>query len=181
MQVRFTQAQLTDFLKRSMDKFFAREVEYILSGVAERSLCGRLAIYMESLLEQYNMQGYFADPECNRKQDGEIKTMLDEKERVVKIQCDLIVHSRGNEEPDNLIAVEMKKSDHPESAKQSDKTRLRVLTKQQGVFSTDGTARPEHVAGYRLGIYIELDIKQRTCLYEKYKGGDMIGSWTDRF
>jgi hypothetical protein len=181
MQVRFTQAELTNFFKSAVNTFFIKEGNHIRSGVSERNLCGRLAIYMENLLAEFNMTGYYADMEYNRMRDGKIKTMLDGNEKVVVINCDLIVHSRGQEIPDNLIAIEMKKSDRPELEKQSDRTRLRALTKQNDVFPYDGTVFPEHVAGYRLGIYMELDIQRRMCLFEKYKGGDPIDRWVETF
>jgi len=108
MQVRFTQAQLTDLFKTSIDIFFQKETAHILSGVAERSHCSRLAIYLEQLKPRLGIEGYYADTEYNRKQDGQIKTILDDEMEVVVINCDLIIHSRGEKAPDNLIAVEMK-------------------------------------------------------------------------
>ena len=93
---------------------------------------------------------------------------------VVTINCDLILHSRGEKMGnDNLIAIEMKKSTRPEEEKLSDKLRLRALTKSSydDIWSYDGKAHPEHVCGYQLGIYIEIDIDKRNYLVEGYIGG----------
>ena len=75
---------------------------------------------------------------------------------------------------DNLIAVEMKKSTRPEDEKLSDKLRLRALTKSSydDVWSYDGKAHPEHVCGYQLGIYIELDIENENYKIEGYVSGE---------
>jgi hypothetical protein len=181
MQVRFTQAQLTNLFKTSSDTFFEKETAHILNGVAERSLCSRLAMYLEQLMPGFGIEGYYADTEYNRKQDGQIKTILDDQMEVVVINCDLIVHSRGNEAPDNLIAIEMKKSNRPASEKLSDRNRLRALTKKNDVWSYDGKVHPEHVSGYIIGVYMELDLKKRKCLFEKYKGGDLIEKWDKDF
>jgi hypothetical protein len=182
MLVRFTQAQLTDLFKESVNTFFAKETTNILSGVSERSLCSRLAMYLEDNFSRFSITGnYNADTEYNRKQNGEVKTILDDQMQVIVISCDLLVHSRGMEVPDNLITIEMKKSHRPEAEKQSDKNRLRAMTKKQDVYSTDGQTNPEHVCGYIIGIYMEINNKARTCLFEKYKGGNIIDNWNEAF
>lgn len=97
---------LIDLFDESTDIFLEDEVENILDDIAERNLCGRLAIYVTQKLAENNITGYYADPEYNRKQGGQVKTILDDEMNVVTIQCDLIVHSRGrNIEQDNLIVL----------------------------------------------------------------------------
>lgn len=170
--------------KESTDIFLGSEVENILNDVAERNLCGRLAIYMTDKLRENGITGYFADPEYNRKQNGQVKTILDNEMNVVTIQCDLIIHSRGqNIKQDNLIAIEMKKSNRPNAEKESDRKRLRALTKDSydDIWSADGVALPEHVCGYILGIYMELDILSRTCLLEFYMRGNKVGERVQNF
>ncbi|MFA5352268.1 MAG: hypothetical protein WC304_03245 [Candidatus Gracilibacteria bacterium] len=154
--------------------FFVKEKENILSGVSERTLCGRLAFYIENLFEKYRIEGYYAEIECNRKQGWEIKTIIDNEFRVVNVSCDLIIHSRGNNiKQDNLIAVEMKKSNRPEEEKKSDRNRLIALTKDSydGVWSNDGKTHPKHVCGYKLGFYMEIDRDKKNCLFELYRKG----------
>ena len=168
------QNNLYAFFNEGKVKFFEREVDNILDGTSERNLCGRLAIYLEFLLEKHGLTEYFADPEYNRKQNGKVKTMLGENMEVVTINCDLIIHSRGNEmEMDNLLAIEMKKSTRSEDDKVSDKNRLRTLTKSSydDVWSYDGNTHPEHVCSYQLGIYFELDIENRNYIIEGFVRG----------
>lgn len=166
---------LLEFFNEGKSKFFLKEKRNITSGISERNLCGRLSIYLELLLGKYNLDGYYADTEYNRKQNDRVKTILDKNMEVVTINCDLIIHSRGEKmEADNLIAVEMKKSTRPEDEKLSDKLRLRALTKSSydDVWSYDGKAHPEHVCGYQLGIYIELDIENENYKIEGFISGE---------
>jgi len=171
---------LQNIFELSIDIFFSEELENILNDVNERNLCGRLAIYLENAAKENRIKGYYADPEYNRKQNGQVKTILDEEMNVVNINCDIILHSRGNiVAQDNLIAIEMKKSNRPEEEKESDKKRLRALTKDSydDIWSFDGVALPEHVCGYILGFYMELNIKARNCLLECYQKGIKTHEW----
>ena len=168
------QSSLFELFNEGKTKFFLKEKRNIISGISERNLCGRLSIYLESLLEKYGLKSYYTDTEYNRKQNERVKTILDENMEVVTINCDLILHSRGEKMGnDNLIAIEMKKSTRPEEEKLSDKLRLRALTKSSydDIWSYDGKAHPDHVCGYQLGIYIEIDIDKRNYLVEGYIGG----------
>ena len=165
---------LVDLFRRSIDQFIAREIDQILVGVNERNHCGRLAIYMQDAARDLGPPQYFADPEYNRKQDGRIKTIIDENLQVVTINCDLILHSRGAVVAgDNLIAIEMKKSERPNAEKESDRIRLRALTKSSfdDVWSADGNTHPERVCGYQLGSFIELNRRARTIAIEYYRSG----------
>lgn len=167
----------------SIKIFLTEDIDNILSDVNERNLCARLACYLERIAKKHGINGYYADTEYNRNQ-GKVKTILEEGMEVVTINCDAILHSRGtNPRQDNLIAVEMKKSTRPQKEKDSDRKRLRALTKDSydNVWSFDGIALPEHVCGYVLGYYIELNSKSRTCLFEQYKKGVKTSDWTIKF
>ena len=160
--------------EQSLALFLLQEVDALLSDVNERNNCGRLAIYMEGVARDHGLSAYYADTEYNRKQEGRLKTILDDDHKIVAINCDLILHSRGKVvAADNLIAIEMKKSDRPEKEKQKDRDRLRALTKASydDVWSADGIALPEHVCGYVLGTYVELNRAKRICLVEYYSLG----------
>ncbi len=175
------QHRLTNLFDESIKIFFSKEAQNILSGVSERNWGGRLAIYITPKMEEYDIEGYYADTEFNRKQNGQVKTILNEEMEVVTIQCDLIVHSRGEiMGDDNLIAIEMKKSTRPEAEKVTDRNRLRALTKSSydNIWSYDGTAHPEHVCGYKLGVYMIVNIAKRTCELEYYKHGEKVNERT---
>jgi hypothetical protein len=161
----------------TLDKFFACETEEVLGGVNERNNCARMSLYMQHIADANNLQSYFADAEYNRMQDGKVKTILDGEYKVVTINCDLILHSRGREvSEDNLIAVEVKKREAKERDKSKDRERLRAMTKASydGVWANDGITHPEHVCGYGLGVYVEIDRLGRSCLVEYYRAGEKV-------
>ena len=168
---------LHNMCSSSLDEFLSVERNNISSGVSERNLCARFSIILERIAKEYGFHGYYADTEYNRKQNEKVKTILDDDYKVVNVTCDLILHSRGEViNRDNLIAIEMKKSTRPEKEKHSDRERLRTLTKSSydGVWSFDGETHPEHVCGYEMGIFVELDIENGFCLVQRFEKGDFV-------
>ena len=163
---------------RAFGRFLANESANIRSGVSERNLCGHLGFELRVEANDPSWAGYYVDLEYNRKQGGQVKTILDERAVVVSITCDLIIHSRGQiPSCDNLIAIEMKKASHPAEAKEADRRRLRALTKTSfdGVWSADGETLPEHVCGYLLGLLIDLDGPNGRVSLEEYRRGELFG------
>jgi len=169
--------------KAALPTFFMREIKNITDNVSERNLCQRLASYVERQLEQTELAHYYVDNEYNRKQEGHVKTIINHKEVVVTITCDLLIHSRGEViDHDNLLALEMKKSTASEADKLSDKQRLCALTAipNERVWGWGGP-HPEHVCGYEVGIYMEIDRTRRTCYFERYRHGKLFNSWTESY
>ncbi len=161
-------------MKECLEQFLNEEVRNIESGISEQNLCGRLMLIMHSHLSSYNLSNYYVDNEYNRQQGGEIKTIINNIFEVVNVKCDIILHSRGEcILNDNLVAIEMKKSSRPEKEKNKDRVRLIALTKDSynDIWSNDGTTHPEHVCGYKLGVYLEINLEQRTFLVETYSSG----------
>ena len=176
--------KLTEIFDRTLEEFFEREAQNILSGVSERNLCARLAMLLERIANEHDINGYYADPEYNRKQNGRVKTILDDDMQIVNVTCDLILHSRGEiMGRDNLIAIEMKKSERPEEEKQSDRARLRTLTKSSydDVWSYDETTHPEHVCGYEVGYFIELDITNNKFTIQMFEKGSFVSQVDGEF
>ena len=170
---------IREVFDNSLAIFLEREQQELADGVNERNYCARWACYMERCSEAHGLIGYVADTEHNRKQDGRIKTILGGQSEVISINCDLILHSRGKYiEEDNLIAVELKKHHRPPIEKDKDRARLIALTKASygGVWKINPNTPPEHVCGYVLGAYVEVDRKQRICLVEFYANGNFVES-----
>lgn len=175
---------MIEILKDSLQIFVEGETDNILSGVSERNLCGRLALILEAVAHEAGLVGYYADAEYNRKQGGRIKTILDDHMQEVVINSDLILHSRGEiMARDNLIAIEMKKSHRPEAEKESDRARLRAMTKTSydDVWVFDGVTPPEHVCGYELGTFIEIFIDSRTITVQFFEKGDLTQDYSVKF
>lgn len=145
-----------------------------MDDVAERNLCARLAMHFEAEMKAVGLTGYYADPEYNRKQGGQVKTILNGKMEIISVTCDLIIHSRGEIiEQDNLIAIEMAKPNKPPLEMLDDRNRLIALTKASydDIWSNDGTTHPEHVCGYKKGIFLIIDRQARQAHLESYAGG----------
>jgi hypothetical protein len=163
-----------EIFDEALARFLAVERELIARDASERSLCCRLAMKLENSMLNRGIEGYYVDTDYNRNQGGKIKTIVGKGYRVIEIYADIIMHSRGAiPARDNLLAIEMKKSKRRPSAKESDRERLRALTKSSydGVWTADGKTLPEHVCGYELGVFIEIDIADMHAQTEFYKGG----------
>ncbi|HMI20817.1 MAG TPA: hypothetical protein VK533_14875 [Sphingomonas sp.] len=171
---------LRESFRAAFAQFLEQETDNILNGTSERNLCAHLAPLLQQAAAAAGFAGYRTDVEYNRNQGGRVKTILDGEMREVRITCDLILHSRGkNSAKDNLIAIEMKRLEHPQSEKEKDRSRLRALTKESydDIWSADGVALPEHVCGYELGYFAELDHGARIFRFEEYQRGNLV----DRF
>lgn len=158
------------------NEFLQYESALILSGVSERTICGALMYYLSRGIEGTALYKYHVDIEYNRN-NGKIKTIVNGDEQVINITCDLIIHSRGeNIEQDNLICIEMKKAYRPQSEKDKDRERLKALTKNtfSDTWSYDGTTLPAHVCRYLLGVYYEIDIRNKSIKVEYYRGGEFL-------
>jgi len=155
------------------------DLDLFESRVSERTLCGALMLHLHDLIAGKSIyQGYFTDVEYNRNKGGKLKnikkTIQGVDASVVTINCDLILHSRGQHvEQDNLIAIKMKKSSRPRESKDADRERLMALTKESydGVWSFDGRTLQEYVCRYILGVYYEIKYSERKILLEYYRSG----------
>lgn len=168
------------------NRFLREQKELVISGVSERAWYTHFAIYFSIALNYFRIpRKYTVDTEYNRNQ-GKVKTILDDTRNyeVIEVSCDLIIHSRGKcVEQDNLICIEMKKSNRPEEEKIKDKNRVRILTKKSynDMYSFDGKTLPEYVCGYILGVYYEVDIDKRNVYVEYYSSGEKIDSYILKF
>jgi hypothetical protein len=165
-------------------RFLERERRNIRTDVSERNLCAHLAHELMRELDRPAWRGYYADTEYNRKQGGQVKTLMNDQLQIVSITCDLIIHSRGEiPEKDNLIAVEMKKSVHSAEAKDSDRKRLIALTRSSydGVWTGDGKTLPDHVCGYDLGLLVELNARTGEASIEEYRHGNCVRTHSFHF
>lgn len=77
----------------------------------------------------------------------------------------------------------MKRSERPEEEKVSDRARLRTLTKSSfdDVWSFDGETHPEHVCGYELGYFIELNLDENSYIAQKFRAGEFVGEFGGKF
>lgn len=173
--------EMKELFELANKKYLIEQKELIQSGVSERTLCGQLMLYLNKAKDNALYRQYYVDVEYNRNINGRLKTIKDGEGEIITINCDLILHSRGeNLVQDNLIALEMKKSSGRRSEKEKDKERLKALTRQSfdNTWSYDGKSLPEHVCRYILGVYYELNISRMEALVEYYQNGKLVQSYT---
>lgn len=158
----------------ALKTFLIREGQSLYTNVSERNTCGRLAIHLENQLITDGLNGYYADVEYNRKQQGKVKTIINNEFEIVNITPDLIVHSRGviGAPLDNLIAIEAKKTSRPDKEREDNFSRLIAMTKEpyNGVWNYEN-GHPEHVCGYAVGIFMEINTTQGFVLVTYFKKG----------
>ena len=168
---------LMEIFEYANNKFLEKDLFLFETDVSERSWYTRMAIYLTEKLNEFNSE-YIVDTEYNRNM-GKVKTIFDESREmdIIKITCDIIIHSRGkNKLQDNLLCIEMKKSNIEKDKKLLDKRRLEVLTRTSydDIWSADGKTLPKHVCGYLLGIYYEVNINTNKIIIEYYSKGKLI-------
>ena len=177
-----TYEELVELFENVNYSFLYAERSLFMSRVSERTLCGALMIHIhDSIRDDDSYLGYYADVEYNRNKGGLKtirKTIQDCHEEIIPINCDLILHSRGEHlEQDNLIAIEMKKSNAPGREKHKDRERLIALTKDSfnDMWAWDNNL-PEHVCRYVLGVYYEINYNRKQILIEYYRKGELVST-----
>ncbi len=179
-----TYAEMVDLFENANRVFLQEEQNLFITQVSERTLCGALMLHIHDIIKDNDSYtGYYTDVEYNRNQGGIKtirKTIQDIHEEIIPINCDLILHSRGEiVEQDNLIAIEMKKSNASAREKQKDRERLIALTKDSfnDVWAWDNNF-PEHVCRYVLGVYYEINYRRNLISIEYYRNGQLAHSYT---
>ncbi len=180
--------ELERIFEYANQKFLENNLMLLETKVAERTLCGALMLELHESKKNTQYQNYYVDVEYNRNVGGKLKTIKKTirgvDEEPITINCDLILHSRGqNVVQDNLIALEMKKASARKCEKQSDKNRLECLTKRvtEDVWSYGEQVLPEHVCGYKLGVYYEINYKKRSISIEYYADGSIYNQYMIHF
>lgn len=176
-----TYQQLVELFEQTNRQFLSNDVDLILSDVNERTICGAFMLHLhDQIKDDVAFDGYHTDIEYNRNQ-GQIKTAVKTIQgpdmKIIRINCDLILHSRGHfPEQDNLIAIEMKKSGRTKSEKNADRDRLVALTADSfdNIWSFDGRTLPEHVCRYVLGVYYEIDGQHNKIKIEYYHRSERV-------
>jgi hypothetical protein len=102
---------LEDIFHEALREFLAREFTLVRKKAHEQSFCGRLAIYMDHAKDRHGLNDYYVDVEYNRRGENRKQILHPLTGQPINVVCDLLLHSRGELQDDNLIAVEMKKTD----------------------------------------------------------------------
>lgn len=177
-------AELFRIFIDASDTFVTNQKGLILSGVSEQCLCGSLMTYLRYRLDESQFSNYHVDVEYNRNYDGRIKKILNDNIVEVTINCDIVVHGRGEQDVENLIAIEMKKAHHSQVAKDNDRKRLIALTSpidDPSVHLIQDTNFPVYVRGYLLGVFYEVDASKNEINIEYYQRGELYKTFQKAF
>lgn len=170
-------ADLASLFESSLTLFVEEERDLIWSGVSERCLCSRFAMILEPMARGAGLSDYRADVEYNRHGVNRKGYVRRQYHDFVPITCDIVLHARGMRDPDNLIAIEMKRASHRLHDKERDRERLLALTSPEQRFFDDDGREIVHVSGYRVGYLLEL-LDGGQFRVEEYAGGERVREWT---
>jgi len=169
-----------DVLYSATRDLLSEDISLIHDNVSERCVCAALGKHMDHYLKETRFRGYHVDTEYNRMGRNKIKSIHSGGE-FIAVQCDLLVHSRGEKALDNLLCLEMKKAGSKKAAIKSDQKRLEAMTEPiEGSVYGMG-CDPEFVAGYQLGIYFEYDTELEKMRIQIYRNGALASEETIPF
>lgn len=166
--------ELLDIFYKANQNFLIKNENSILHGVSERSLCSLLSHEFADIIKKGKFSKYYSDVEYNRN-GTEVKAIINDEFKIINVVCDLIIHSRGELQMDNLLALEMKKSLSKPADKQKDKERLIALTKKpyNNIYDYNSLVELKYVCDYKLGIYYEINIDKKSLILEIYSEGEL--------
>ncbi|MFS0615423.1 hypothetical protein [Lederbergia ruris] len=122
--------EMEELFELANGKYLIEQRKLIQSGVSERTLCGQLMLYLNGVKDKTLYRQCYVDVEYNRNINGRLETIKDGEGENATINRDLILHGRGeNLEQDNLIALEMKKSNGRRSEKEKRKRAFKSFKK----------------------------------------------------
>lgn len=159
--------------KEALERFVSREYALVRKNAHEQAMCHRLAAYVEFSKDRHGLERYWVDTEYNRHGDNVKKIRHAVTGEPINVVCDLLLHSRGELANDNLIAVEMKKADSDEVDKRRDRERLQALT-----TACPKGVEPDHVCGYELGYFLQVDTKNASLVVEEFRAGVLVSSFS---
>jgi hypothetical protein len=180
--------ELINLFEDANERMIIQDKYLFISKVSERTLCGALMLHLHELIKETKYKDYHVDVEYNRNKGSKLqtfkKTIRKLDNSIININCDLIVHSRGNDiRQDNLIAIEMKKSSRSKKEKDSDRERLIALTKDNynDLRPFDRKTLPEDVCGYKLGVFYEINYRKQRIILQYYVRGNFYAQKEVKF
>ena len=143
-------------ISKALNEFYENDnvlVNYNASNnsVCERTISARLAIYLQNMFKEYNV-----DCEYN-KHINDIKRLENKN-----IFPDIVIHKRQNDDS-NLLWIELKKSKSKKRFIFNDEERLKTVTMKL----------PEGFS-YQYGALVIISQKLKDCVIKFYENGKLI-------
>ena len=133
------QSQIKEKINEALQQLRNKDSLLLINDLSERTICHKLAIYIENLFEDWDV-----DCEYNKIPTGcKILDLIPRgksNSEETRVYPDIIVHKRNTD--DNFIVIEIKKStNNKQSEVEFDKTKLNLYKEQ---------------LGYRFAIFINI-------------------------
>jgi len=140
-------------IKNSLSEIFKNDRILIDNDANERTISSSLICYLKERIKDYDI-----DSEYNR-HGSELKTIESNTGQKIIIP-DIVIHKRNNDR-NNLVAIEIKKSTNPK--RKNDEKKLEALTKKDSY-------------SYKFGILIILDMNSpdSDSYLEIFKNGKKV-------
>lgn len=168
--------ELIKLILDSLNSFVRDDIILLDRMVSERALCGALMLKLHNNLQRTAFSEYYVDVEFNKSMQLKGNEFIYDLKRLPNgkyISTDIIVHGRGmGAEPDNLIAIEMKKKINGrkeyKTIRVADIQRLKVLTNLNYMYR------------YLLGVFVEIDFTDRKIELKFYNRGKELDMYIER-
>ena len=163
-------------LKKALASLYIQDKRNIDMKVNEMNLCARLAHHLENKIRKYGLlfEGYYVDTEYNRGMYGQkIKYVEYNDKQLHAVRCDMLIHSRGLKNLDNLLALEMKK-ENVDTDVEDNHDRLENIVKPR----TDDTPK-NAVCDTLVGVFLE--IASNGCKMTQYWYDEQLKSTVTEF
>jgi len=140
-------------IKSSLSEIFKNDMILIDNDANERTISSSLISYLKERIKDYDI-----DSEYNR-HGSELKTIESNTGQKIIIP-DIVIHKRNNDR-NNLVAIEIKKSTNPK--RKNDEEKLEALTKKDSY-------------SYKFGILIILDMDSPcyNSYFEIFRNGKKV-------
>jgi hypothetical protein len=139
----FSQNDVKIRIDGAMKEFMENDSQLLELCADERAATHQIACYLKNYFRGWNV-----DCEYNRR-GREIKRILGRRKRP-----DIIIHHRGI--PENLVVIEVKKSDNADEDIEKDRTKLIKFTKHNGDYK------------YKFGLLLILSTETPYSVHEEW-------------
>ena len=160
--------EIEEKVNLALDTFYEKDKYLIDNDIHERSMTHKLAIYLEELFKEYDVDCEYNKNISESKKIHDIESEIqkirkiekDEYKDSVVVFPDITIHKRGNKLK-NLLVIEVKK----DNAIKNNKSKLEEIDiLKLKAYTTEDL-------NYRYGIYINLKNSREKVVIKKFENG----------
>ena len=160
--------EIEEKVNLALDTFYEKDKYFIDNDLHERSMTHKLAIYLEGLFKEYDVDCEYNKNISKSKKIHDIEYKIQEIRKIEKDEYkdsvvvfpDITIHKRGNKLK-NLLVIEVKK----DNAIKNNKSKLEEID----IFKLKAYTTED--LNYRYGIYINLKNSREKVVIKKFENG----------